>query len=49
MKISTGRRRKTILDAIRRGETPKPGPQVGRHSSEPEGGAEEAAASTFVV
>jgi NADH-quinone oxidoreductase subunit E len=28
-----------ILAAIRRGETPKPGPQVGRHSSEPEGGA----------
>jgi len=28
-----------ILEALRRGETPKPGPQDGRHSSEPEGGA----------
>jgi len=28
-----------ILDAFRRGETPKPGPQNGRHSSEPIGGA----------
>jgi NADH-quinone oxidoreductase subunit E len=28
-----------ILDALRRGETPKPGPQNGRHTSEPEGGA----------
>jgi len=28
-----------ILEAFRRGETPKPGPQNGRHSSEPEGGA----------
>jgi NADH-quinone oxidoreductase subunit E len=29
-----------ILEAFRRGETPKPGPQLhGRHSSEPEGGA----------
>jgi NADH-quinone oxidoreductase subunit E len=27
-----------ILEALRRGETPKPGPQKGRHSSEPEGG-----------
>jgi NADH-quinone oxidoreductase subunit E len=27
-----------ILDAFRRGETPKPGPQNGRHSSEPIGG-----------
>ncbi len=27
-----------ILEALRRGETPKPGPQDGRHSSEPEGG-----------
>ena len=28
-----------ILAAIRRGEAPKPGPQVARRSSEPEGGA----------
>ncbi|HUJ48094.1 MAG TPA: NADH-quinone oxidoreductase subunit NuoE [Rhizomicrobium sp.] len=28
-----------ILDAFRRGERPKPGPQHGRHTSEPEGGA----------
>jgi len=28
-----------ILAAIRRGQTPKPGPQVARRSSEPEGGA----------
>jgi NADH-quinone oxidoreductase subunit E len=28
-----------ILEAFRRGETPKPGPQNGRHSSEPLGGA----------
>ena len=28
-----------ILEALRRGETPKPGPQNGRHTSEPEGGA----------
>jgi len=28
-----------IFEALRRGETPKPGPQDGRHSSEPEGGA----------
>jgi NADH-quinone oxidoreductase subunit E len=28
-----------ILETIRRGEWPKPGPQNGRHSSEPEGGA----------
>jgi NADH-quinone oxidoreductase subunit E len=28
-----------ILEALRRGEVPKPGPQNGRHSSEPEGGA----------
>ena len=28
-----------ILEALRRGETPKSGPQNGRHSSEPEGGA----------
>ena len=27
-----------ILEALRRGERPKPGPQNGRHSSEPEGG-----------
>jgi len=28
-----------LLEAFRRGETPKPGPQNGRHTSEPEGGA----------
>jgi len=28
-----------IIDAFRRGERPKPGPQHGRHTSEPEGGA----------
>src|SRR2546421_8178589 len=28
-----------ILEALRCGETPTPGPQQGRHSSEPEGGA----------
>jgi NADH-quinone oxidoreductase subunit E len=28
-----------IFAALRRSETPKPGPQNGRHSSEPEGGA----------
>jgi NADH-quinone oxidoreductase subunit E len=28
-----------IIEALRRGETPKPGSQIGRHSSEPEGGA----------
>jgi NADH-quinone oxidoreductase subunit E len=28
-----------ILEALRRGETPKPGPQNGRHTSEPIGGA----------
>ena len=27
-----------ILQALRDGKTPKPGPQTGRHSSEPEGG-----------
>ncbi|WP_448502074.1 complex I 24 kDa subunit family protein [Sphingomonas sp.] len=27
-----------ILEALARGETPKPGPQNGRHTSEPEGG-----------
>lgn len=32
---STGR----ILEALKRGETPKPGPQNGRLSSEPKGGA----------
>lgn len=29
---------KKVLDAFRRGETPKPGPQVNRHNSAPEGG-----------
>jgi len=28
-----------LLEAFRRGETPKPGPQNGRHTSEPAGGA----------
>ena len=28
-----------ILEELRTGKTPKPGPQTGRHSSEPEGGA----------
>jgi NADH-quinone oxidoreductase subunit E len=28
-----------VLDAFARGETPKPGPQNGRHGAEPEGGA----------
>ena len=30
---------KRVLDAFRRGETPKPGPQVDRHTSAPQGGA----------
>ena len=34
-----GSKMENILSAIRRGETPKPGPQVARRSSEPEGGA----------
>lgn len=29
---------KALLDTLKRGETPKPGSQVGRHSSEPKGG-----------
>ena len=29
---------KKVLDAFRRGETPKPGPQVDRHTSAPIGG-----------
>ena len=29
---------KRILDALKRGETPKPGPQIGRRGSEPVGG-----------
>ena len=33
-----GPKTEKILEAFRRGETPKPGPQNGRHSSEPEGG-----------
>ena len=33
-----GPRTEALLEAIRRGETPKPGPQNGRRSSEPEGG-----------
>jgi NADH-quinone oxidoreductase subunit E len=34
-----GTKVENILAAFRRGETPKPGPQVARRSSEPEGGA----------
>jgi len=34
-----GQKMEDILTAIRRGEWPKPGPQNGRRSSEPEGGA----------
>ncbi|GAA0572494.1 NADH-quinone oxidoreductase subunit NuoE [Rhizomicrobium electricum] len=34
----TGEKTEEILEAIRRGETPKPGSQIGRHASEPEGG-----------
>jgi NADH-quinone oxidoreductase subunit E len=34
-----GPKTEAIIEAIRRGETPKTGPQTGRHSSEPEGGA----------
>jgi NADH-quinone oxidoreductase subunit E len=34
-----GPKTESILAAIRRGEWPKAGPQNGRHSSEPEGGA----------
>jgi hypothetical protein len=30
---------KKVLDAFKRGETPKPGPQVNRQTSAPEGGA----------
>ena len=33
-----GPKTEALLEAFRRGETPKPGPQNGRHSSEPEGG-----------
>ena len=33
-----GPKTEKILEAFRRGETPKPGPQNGRRSSEPEGG-----------
>jgi NADH-quinone oxidoreductase subunit E len=34
-----GPKTEALLDAFRRGETPKPSPQNGRHSSEPIGGA----------
>lgn len=34
-----GPKTEALIEAIRRGERPKPGPQSGRHSSEPEGGA----------
>ena len=33
-----GPKTEALLEALRRGETPKPGPQTGRRSSEPEGG-----------
>ena len=35
----TGEKVADLIEAIRRGETPKPGSQIGRRSSEPEGGA----------
>ena len=34
-----GPKTESLLQALRRGEAPKPGPQNERHSSEPEGGA----------
>jgi len=34
-----GPKTERIIEAIRRGETPKPGSQIGRHTSEPIGGA----------
>jgi NADH-quinone oxidoreductase subunit E len=34
-----GPKTEAILNGLRRGDTPKPGPQNGRHSSEPIGGA----------
>jgi NADH-quinone oxidoreductase subunit E len=34
-----GPRTEGLIEAIRRGEQPKTGSQIGRHSSEPEGGA----------
>jgi NADH-quinone oxidoreductase subunit E len=34
----TGDKAADIIEALRRGETPKTGSQIGRHSSEPEGG-----------
>jgi NADH-quinone oxidoreductase subunit E len=34
-----GPKTEALIEAFRRGETPKPGPQNGRHSSEPIGGA----------
>lgn len=33
-----GPKTEALIEAIRRGESPTPGPQGGRHSSEPEGG-----------
>jgi NADH-quinone oxidoreductase subunit E len=33
-----GPKTEALIEALRRGEMPKPGPQNGRHSSEPEGG-----------
>jgi NADH-quinone oxidoreductase subunit E len=33
----TGEKAGEIIEALRRGETPKTGSQIGRHSSEPEG------------
>ncbi len=38
-KTSTARRTEALLEAFRRGETPKAGAGNGRHTSEPEGGA----------
>ena len=34
-----GPKTEALIEALRRGETPQPGPQNGRHSSEPLGGA----------
>ncbi|MDE2462658.1 MAG: NADH-quinone oxidoreductase subunit NuoE [Alphaproteobacteria bacterium] len=34
-----GPKTEALIEALRRGETPKPGPQNGRHTSEPLGGA----------
>ncbi len=34
-----GPKTERIIEALRRGETPEPGSQIGRHTSEPVGGA----------